>query len=46
MDATRVEGMSDHIEMPVTHVFMMRDDEVIDQVLHYLENGQFDRGVN
>ena len=46
VDATRVEGMSDHIEMPVTHVFMMRDDEVIDQVLHYLQNGQFDRGVN
>ena len=46
VDATRVEGMSDHIEMPVTHVFMMRDDEVIDQALNFLENGQFKHGVN
>jgi len=29
--------------MPVTHVFMMRDSEVIAQVLHYLEHGHFDR---
>ena len=46
VDATRVEGMSDHIEMPVTHVFMMRDDEVIDQALHVLGNGEFNREVN
>jgi len=43
VDATRVEGMNDHMEMPVTHVFMMRDEEVIGQVLHYLANGHFDR---
>ena len=43
VDATRLEGMNDHLEMPVTHVFMMRDSEVIDQVLHYLDHGQFDR---
>jgi hypothetical protein len=35
--------MNDHMEMPVTHVFMMRDSDVIDQVLHYLEHGHFDR---
>ena len=43
VDATRVEGMNDHMKMPVTHVFMMRDSEVIAQVLHYLEHGHFDR---
>jgi len=43
VDATRVEGMNDHMELPVTHVFMMRDAEVIEQVLHYLANGHFDR---
>jgi hypothetical protein len=35
--------MNDHMELPVTHVFMMRDKEVIEQVLHYLANGHFDR---
>lgn len=43
VDATRVEGMDDHLEMPVTHVFMMRDKDVIEQVLHYLANGRFVR---
>jgi len=41
VDSTRVEGMNDHLEMPVTHVFMMRDKEVIGQVDHYLRNGYF-----
>jgi len=43
VDATRLEGMNDHMEMPVTHVFMMRDKDVIEQTLHYLEHGHFDR---
>jgi len=46
VESTRVEGMNDHIEMPVTHVFMMRDEDVFAQILHYLEYGQFAREVN
>mgnify|MGYP001821109174 CR=1 FL=1 len=46
VDATRVAGMNDHLEMPVTHVFMMRDPEVIEQVVHYLENGRFQRELH
>lgn len=40
---TRLDGMNDHLEMPVTHVFMMKDRKVIEQVIHYLRHGQFQR---
>ena len=46
VESTRVEGMNDHLELPVNHVFMMRDPEVIAQVVHYLDHGSFFRGVN
>lgn len=43
IDRTKLEGMHDHIEMAVTHPFMMRNDDVIAQVIHYLKHGSFKR---
>lgn len=43
IERTKLEGMNDHIEMAVTHPFMMKNDEVIAQVIYYLNNGNFKR---
>ena len=41
VESTKMDGMNDHIEIPTTHVFMMRNDTVIEQVICYLKQGQF-----
>lgn len=41
VENTKVEGMTDHIIMPVSHPFLMRDDAVIQQVKIFLKKGTF-----
>lgn len=43
---TKVEGMTNHLVIPVTHPFLPRKQSVIQQTICFLRTGQFDHGMS
>ncbi|GAB3109761.1 alpha/beta hydrolase [Aestuariicella hydrocarbonica] len=43
IDRAHLDNEKDFLTMPVSHPFIMRDERVIDNVVHFLKNGVFEK---
>jgi hypothetical protein len=43
IQSTKLDGMADHIVVGASHLYFPRSKKVHHQVLHFLENGAFDK---
>ncbi|HCS65750.1 MAG TPA: alpha/beta hydrolase [Cellvibrio sp.] len=45
VENTKLEGMADHITIPVSHPFIMKDVKAINQAIFFLKNGRFNKST-
>jgi pimeloyl-ACP methyl ester carboxylesterase len=45
VESTKLEGMHDHLSLPVNHTFMMNYQIVVKQVKHFIQLGQFQKAI-
>ena len=45
LESAKLEGMKDYLVLPVTHSLMMRNQQVIEQTISFLNSGHFTRAV-
>ncbi len=41
VEKTKLEGMTDFLVMPVSHAYIMQKPEVVEEVIYFLQNGEF-----